>query len=343
MDFVRENAGRSGLPDKFFYKHLGISADKFISWKSRYGKVNEHNGFIPRDFWLEPWEKEAIVKFYIEHDLEGYRRCTYLMIDQNVAYCSASTVYRVLTGAGVLRSRSVKKSRKGTGFEQPLKPHAHWHTDITNVHIGDTIYFLISVIDGFSRFVVHWELRESMKDTDTALTIQRAKEKFPNETPRLISDNGSQYKSKDFRELLTKHEMTHVTTSPYYPQSNGKQERWHQTIKSEAIRVSALLTMEDAKRIIGNYVNYYNEERLHSAIDYVTPLVMLEGRQKEVLEERTRKLEHRREERRSKRKSQQNTSVEAAKTATTRVTGAQEQNRISAEGCSEAALCRICS
>ena len=99
---------------------LGLRQQKFYDWKERYGKVNEHNGQVPRDWWLEAWEKEAIVQFHRAHPDEGYRRLTYLMLDRDVVAVSPATTYRVLKAAGYLGQRNVAPSKKGTGFVQPL-------------------------------------------------------------------------------------------------------------------------------------------------------------------------------------------------------------------------------
>jgi transposase InsO family protein len=93
-----------------------------------------------------------------------------------------------------------------------------------------------SILDGFSRFLVHWDLRESMREADVEVILQRAKEKYPEAKPRIISDNGPQFIARDFKEFIRISGMTHVRTSPYYPQSNGKIERWHKSLKSECIR-----------------------------------------------------------------------------------------------------------
>ncbi len=270
---------------------LGIYPARFHEWKRRYGTKNHHNGNIPRHHWLFQDEKDAIVRFYLDHQTDGYRRCAYMMIDRDIAYCSPSTVYRVLAEAGVMRRWNRKISKKGNGFEQPLKAHEHWHTDISYINVGGTFYYLISVLDGFSRYIVHAEIRESMTVVDVQLVIQKAKELYPAATPRIISDNGKQFVCRDFKELIRIHGMTHVTTSPYYPQSNGKIERFHKTIKSECIRPGCALTIKDARRLIKKYVNEYNTERLHSAIGYVTPKDKLEGRAKAIHQERDCKLE----------------------------------------------------
>jgi hypothetical protein len=187
VDFVREKSDLTGLPESFFIQKIGIWPDKFISWKKRYGKANEHNGNIPRDHWLEAWEKDEIVAFYTQHQSDGYRRCTYMMIDQDVVYASPATVYRVLSNADVMRKWNRGKSSKGTGFEQPMRPHEHWHIDIANVRIKGIHYFLITILDGYSRYIVHWDLRERMKDEDIGVVQQRAKELFPGNSRGILA------------------------------------------------------------------------------------------------------------------------------------------------------------
>src|SRR5271165_4286345 len=208
----------------WFIEKLGIVAGKFYDWRQRYGKANEHNGRVPRDFWLQDWEKETILDFHSKYPLEGYRRLTYMMIDAGVVAVSPASVWRVLHNAGRL-SKFGKKSKKGTGFEQPLRAHEHWHIDISYINICGTFYYLCAVLDGYSRFIVHWDLRESMKESEVEIILQQAREKFPGVKPRIISDNGPQFIAKDFKEFIRITGMTHVRTSPYYPQSNGKLER----------------------------------------------------------------------------------------------------------------------
>lgn len=280
---------------------IGIGSSKFHSWKQRYGKANEHNGLVPRDHWLEAWEKLAIVAFHTEHSTEGYRRLTYLMMDQDVVAVSPATVYRVLKIEGCFERWNVQKTSKGQGFQQPLVPHEHWHVDISYVNVCGTFYYLISVLDGCSRYLVHWELRESMTEADVEITLQRAKEAFPDARPRIITDNGPQFIAKDFKEFIRLSGMTHVRTSPYYPQSNGKIERWHQTIKQDCIRPNVPLSLEEAQRLVERFVDDYNHRRLHSALGYVTPADKLAGREQAIFDERDRKLAEARERRAYKR------------------------------------------
>ncbi|MFZ6186197.1 transposase, partial [Nannocystis pusilla] len=113
-------------------------------------------------------------------------------------------------------------SKKGTGFQQPDRPHRHWHVDIAYINLAGTFYYLCSVLDGYSRYIVHWDLRESMTERDVECILQRARELFPQARPRVVTDNGPQFIARDFKEFIRVAGMTHVRISPGYPQSNGK-------------------------------------------------------------------------------------------------------------------------
>jgi transposase InsO family protein len=291
IDFVNRWSKKTEIAVGRFIPWMGVSGSKFYSWSTRYGKVNEHNGWIPRDFWLEDWEKQGIVAFHGEHPLEGYRRLTFMMLDLDVVAVSPTSVWRVLSEAGLLQRWNAKPSKKGTGFVQPLRPHEHWHIDVSYINLRGTFYYLCSVLDGYSRSIVHWDIGESMTEAEVELILQRAREKFPEAKPRIISDNGPQFIAKDFKEFIRISGMTHVKTSPFYPQSNGKIERWHQSLKQECIRPGVPLSLEDARRLVAGYIDYYNRVRLHSALGYVTPQDKLEGKDKEIFAERDRKLE----------------------------------------------------
>ena len=214
-----------------------------------------------------------------------------MLLDANVVAVSAASVYRVLSDAGLMRRSNAETSKKGTGFVQPLTAHQHWHLDIAYLNIRGTFYFIASLLDGFSRSVVHWEIREKMEESDIQTIVQRAREKYPGEKPRIITDNGPQFIAKDFKEFIRVCGMTHVRTSPFYPQSNGKLERYHRTLKGECIRPQTPLSLDDARRVVASFVTEYNEVRLHSAIGYVTPHDMLAGRQAETQQARDAKLE----------------------------------------------------
>ena len=300
---MRAWSDKTEQPAEKFVGWLGIARGKFFDWKKRYGKANEHNALVPRDFWIEDWERKAIVDFHDINPLEGYRRLTFMMLDQNVAAVSPATTYRVLKAAGRLDRWNRAPSKKGTGFVQPLKAHDHWHVDISYINVAGTFFYLCSLLDGYSRVIVHWDVRPAMTELDVECIVQRAREKYPDARPRIISDNGPQFIAKDFKEFIRITGMTHVRTSRNYPQSNGKLERWHKTLKSDAIRVKRIEDLEEARRVIDAFVEHYNGTRLHSAIGYIAPADCLAGRSKEIWAARDLKLEAAREQRRQRRQA----------------------------------------
>ena len=270
---------------------------KFARWRERYGKANEHNAEAPRAHWLETGEKQAIIDSARQHPLDGYRSLTFMMIDADVAAVAPSTTYRVLKGADLIGRAGGKPSKKGTGFVQPLAPHEHWHVDFSYLNIGGVFYFLCAVLDGCSRMIVAWDIRPTMREIDSEIVLQKAREAFPEAKPRIITDQGSQFKSREFKSFIAQWQASHVMTSPYYPQSNGKLERFHQTLKDQAIRPLTPLDVEDAKRITGGFIEYYNTTRLHSAIGFIAPKDRLEGRHQQIHATRDKKLEDARQRR----------------------------------------------
>jgi len=270
---------------------LGINESKFYSWTSRLGKPNFHNNTLPKSNWLLEEEKQALLKYAKEHPGEGYRRLTYMMMDEDVAAVSPATSYRLLKGYGLLDQwNTIKSSLKGTGFIQPKAPHEHWHIDIKYVNFQGTFLFLISIIDGYSRYIVNHELMTSMEEIDVEYTLVKAREKFPEHKPRIISDNGSQFLSRDFAEYLKLEGLKHIRTSVNYPQSNGKIERYHRTISEECLRKKSMISLEDARNQISSFVDFYNNKRLHSSLYYLTPFDFLSGSIQSKLNIREQKL-----------------------------------------------------
>lgn len=295
MDFVRDWSAKTELPAQRFLSWLGLARGKFHNWRQRYGKANEHNALVPRDHWLEPGEKQAILDFHERFPLEGYRRLAFMMLDQDVVAVSPSSVYRVLARAGRLERWNRRPSKKGTGFVQPLRPHEHWHIDIAYLNLAATFYYLCSILDGASRALLHWEIREAMTEADVECILQRARERYPDQRPRVISDNGPQFVARDFKEFIRISGMSHVRTSPYYPQSNGKIERWHKTLKSTALRSAQPADLDQARTLVARFVDHYNRVRLHSAIGYIAPVDYLNGRAEAIWAERDRKLDQARQ------------------------------------------------
>jgi Transposase and inactivated derivatives len=184
--------------------------------------VNEHNGWVPRDFWLEDWEKQAIIGFHLKNPLEGLPAADVHDAGRRHRGGESDQRWRVLGQAGLLSKWNGKPSKKGTGFEQPLAAHQHWHIDVSYINISGTFYYLCSILDGCSRYIVNWDLRESMTEADIEIILERAKELHPERGPGSSPTTGRSSLPKDFKEFIRISGMTHVRTSPCYPQSNGK-------------------------------------------------------------------------------------------------------------------------
>lgn len=290
MAFVQHWQTQTGYPLSWFIQRLGLSRSKYYSWLKRQGQANQHNAPLPKQHWLTEPEKRAIVDYALSHPQTGYRRLSYMMLDDNVAAVSPSSVYRLLLAHNLLKPAQAKASRKGQGFDQPDQPHRHWHMDISYLNIASTFYYLCAILDGYSRYIVQWDIRPKMTEADVEIILQRAREKFPTATPRIITDNGPQFIARDFKQFVRLCGMQHVRTSPFYPQSNGKIERWHQTIKQDCIRPGTPLSLADAQRIVTAFIDQYNHHRLHSAIGYITPADKLHHRDKVILAQRQHKL-----------------------------------------------------
>lgn len=307
IDFINHwSDERTALRPLQLVDWLGLARSKYYQWREHYGQDTERTQPVPRDHRLEDWEWRAILDFHAEYPLEGYRRLSFMMLDHDIVAVSPSTTYRVLSRAGLLARPRVKSRTRGRGFEQPLRAHEHWHVDVSYLNICGTFYYLCSILDGYSRAVLHWEVRTSMTEADVEIVLQRALEKYPSVRPRLISDNGPQFIARDFKSFIRQVGLTHVRTSPHYPQSNGKMERWYRTLKQDCLRPLTPLSLQDARRVIQKFVDHYNEVRLHSAIGYIAPADKLAGKEPAILATRDRKLQEARERRKLKRNNRLN-------------------------------------
>src|SRR5580700_9983151 len=137
------------------------------------------------------WRIGRIIAFHLKNPLEGYRRLTFMMLDADIVAVSPTSVWRVLGQAGLLSRWNGKPSKKGTGLEQPLAVHQHWqHIDVSYINISGTFYYLRSILDGCSRYIVNWDLRESMTEADIEIILQAAKELHPEAHPRSSPTTG---------------------------------------------------------------------------------------------------------------------------------------------------------
>jgi putative transposase len=212
-----------------------------------------------------------------------------------MAYLSPASVYRILRDADLLyrwqRHRSV-----GERPAPPTHPHQRWHTDLMYLRIADTWYFLVTVLDAYSRYVVHWELLPSMTAQDVRGVLQAALE-ATGAHPEVVSDNGSQFTAAEFRQLVRLFALEHIRIRTYHPQSNGLLERFHRSTREE-LEDQVLRNLSQARTIIARWVAHYNTERLHAGLGYLPPAEYYHGNPPARQAERQRKLAMARERRR---------------------------------------------
>jgi transposase InsO family protein len=213
-----------------------------------------------------------------------------MMIDENVVCVSPSTVYRILDKHDLLY-RWKKSVSVGNIPAKPKAPDVRWHTDILYLWVAGRWYFLVTVIDGYSRYIVSWRLLFSMVADDVVSVIEEALESTPGAHPQVVSDNGPQFISKEFRQLIKQHTLVDIKTMRRHPESNGLIERYHRTFREEGIGDQSPASYYDACELIAKWVHYYNNHRLHSAIEYLRPIDYYRGEPEKLVKERLEKLE----------------------------------------------------
>ena len=284
---------RTGFRLNLILKLYGINKSSYYAWFDDNGELKSNIERQPIKTRILPEEIERVINYRKEHRDVGYRKLTWMMNDANVAYMSESSVYNLLSARKMLYGWD---SVKGTDTEKEYKHkpqfvHHHWHTDIAYIKIMDNYYFLIMLLDGYSRFLLGWELMTDMLSSSVQMFVQRVKEKYPDARPMLINDNGSQFISNDFKGLITRLQIQQVFTRRNHPQTNGKIERMNKTVKDEAIRVKRPGSYQEAIDILQEYEYIYNYQRLHAGIKFLRPADVFFNRQEEVLRVRREKIQ----------------------------------------------------
>ena len=297
LESLRE---RTKIPMRQLLTWAGIHKSRFDRWRQQQRCASPERSTRLHPSAILPEERDAILAYRTALQREGrsvsYRIQTNEMLDNDIAACSESTVYRVLKEAGHIRESMVHPTKKGAGFQQPQGVHMHWHTDISYLWEFGYRAYLVAVIDGFSRAVLHHQVMRSMTTGDVELVLQVAHEKYPHARPRVITDNGSQFISNQFKGFLADCGFTHAKTSVSYPQSIGKMERQFRTTKEE-LRQRSILDFDDLVAHVSDIITYYNTLRYHSALAYITPQDVLDGRAEQIQTARRMKLEDARERR----------------------------------------------
>lgn len=279
---------RTGLAVARLLSMYGLSRSTFYGWSVQIPTPSRRYNAAS----VLPEEEAAVVKFRQHHRDTGYRKFTWLMNDAGVAALSESAVYAVLSKHDLLGPWSARQSDAADEYRhKPSQVHEHWHTDIAYVKAAGVFYFLIMVLDGYSRFVLGWEFMTDMTSRSVEDFIQVVKERYPEAKPKLIHDNGSAFVSRDFKSLVSRLGITSVHTRRNHPETNGKAERWVGVVRQEALRVSPPSSFADAERVIGEFVDFYNQRRLHAGIRFLRPVDLFEGRGEEILTQRKARLE----------------------------------------------------
>jgi putative transposase len=297
LTLIATTQTRTGWTIRRILHHLGLTKARYRDWTKRRqtDTLADRPSRPPLVDGILQSERDAVKAYALAHPKDGYRRLTWQMIDADVAYLSESSVYRILRDADLL-CRWKRSASIGQAPAAPTRPHQRWHTDLMYLRIADTWYFLVTVLDAYSRYVVHWELLTSMAASDVRLVIQEAIERT-GASPQVVTDNGSQFTALEFKDLIRRFALQHIRIRTYHPESNGVVERFHRSTR-EALSEGTLTNLSQVRALIGEWVQHYNEARLHASLGYLPPAEYYRGDPAARQAERQIKLAHGRQARR---------------------------------------------
>ena len=221
---------------------------------------------------------------------DGYRRLTWMMVDEDVVYLAPSTVYRILDKHDLLYRWKRPEPGQGRRVPEATYPNEVWHIDLMYLWVRGRWYFLVTILDPYSRYIVHWELLLSMRADEVAEITATALERVHGKKPRIVRDNGSQFVAKEWREVMRYFEVEEIPIRVRHPESNGRIERYHRSVREEAFGDTEVEDLYRARDLLVDWVRYYNEERLHSSLEYLRPVDYYLGNPQALLAERKRKL-----------------------------------------------------
>ena len=294
---VARTQERSGWSIGRVLKQLGISRSTYYAVVKNDGEPGQKRP-IREPHAVLPMEQEHVIAYALRHPDLRHRELAWRMVDEDVAYVSPSSVYRILVSRDLVHRWERPPARAKRIREKPLKPDEKWQSDLRYVGVDDRWYYLITFVDECSRYIVHWDLLRWMDGSSIALAAQAAIDTLPKESrPVIQTDNGSGYVSRDFKTVLSERGLAHQKIRPHCPEENGLVERVNRTL-GEALDVHDFEEVAGAKKTIGEIIRWYNEERLHSAIQFLRPIDVYRGEPQKLLEQRRVKLAVARHERR---------------------------------------------
>lgn len=291
---------RSGWPAERTLAVLGIGPSSYYRWLRQAAWTKPPANPPPQPvqaYEALPAEKAATLAYARAHPELRHRELAWRMVDEDVAFLSPSTVYRVLKGADLVCCWRRRQKRYRTAAEQARRPDERWASDLLHLKVGRSQFYLVAFLDEYSRYIVHHELLWSMDGATVSLEAQTALEKLARgadgrsaRLPEIRSDNGSGYISKEFRDVLGEWGLTHQRIKPHCPEENGLMERANRTLR-EALEGEELTDLLQAREVLARIVRRYNEERLHSALGYLRPADYYRGDPRRLHEIRRLKLD----------------------------------------------------
>lgn len=240
-----------------------------------------------------PGEVEAVCAFALDHPTMGYKRLSWLMVDRDVACLRPYQVYGILTEAGLIRRQAEAGPEDLRRPAQPDHPDQVWHIDLMYVYIRPRWYYLVDILDAYSRFLVHWSLNRTLAAEAVTLAVQAALETLDDRRPgdpALVHDHGSQFLSREWRAFVAGAGLVDIKTRVAHPESNGRLERLHRTHREEALVGEATSDYYRAVDALARWSHYYNYQRPHSALCYLPPAEYYRGDPQARLAERRSKL-----------------------------------------------------
>ncbi|MDC3309752.1 IS3 family transposase, partial [bacterium] len=316
LEIIRTVEG-SHLPTKQTLDMLGIPRSTFYRWYDLYLEDGldglSDKSPSPKSVWnrIPDDHRDDLIEFALEHEALTSRELAVKYTDEKRYYVSESSAYRILKEADLITAPDYVVIKAAEEFKDKTTAiNQMWQTDFTYFKIiGWGWYYLSTILDDYSRYIIAWKLCSTMRASDVTETIELAlaasgcDQAVVQHKPRLLSDNGSCYISGELAEWMQKQEMEHIRGAPFHPQTQGKIERWHQTMKNRILLENYYLP-GNLEQQIGVFVDHYNNHRYHESLNNVTPADVYFGRDKDILREREkikkqtiqyRRLQHQRQ------------------------------------------------
>lgn len=296
MSAVATAQERSGEPLAAILTQLGLAPATYYRWCERAEAGQLANRVVvPRRqvLWPTPTETRAVCDFALQHPVMGYKRLTWAMIDQDIACLRSYQVYRILREQQLITRRPPPLE---TALRKPApaqRPDQVWHIDLMYVYVRPRWYYLVDILDAYSRYLVHWSLNWTMTADTVTLTVQEALETLPerrSQEPKIVHDHGSQFLSQEWRVFVEGADLGDIKIRVAHPESNGLLERLHRTHREEGLIGEEATSYSQAWEVMAGWGHYYNHERPHSALGYLYPVDYYRGDPEARRAERTAKL-----------------------------------------------------